>query len=193
MSQSSLLFIVIIIKCEFLRFVKRKYKVMKWFNNFHNVKHLLITLAAIIAVGSLYVSNSLVSDLKKEELNKMQVWAEAMRSLNNADETTDLNLVLAVLNGNNTIPVVVLDSKGAINTFRNIDIPEKFVESDIADFTSTKRFGLEIRKRMEAIEFKLNFFEHELFEDLDILLKGDEYDEEEDFEEQQSGCCIDLF
>ena len=33
--------------------------------------------------------------------------------------------MLAVLNGNNTIPVVVLDSKGAINTFRNIDIPEK--------------------------------------------------------------------
>ena len=96
---------------------------MKWFNNFHNVKYLLITFAAVIAVGSLYVSNSLVSDLKNEEQNKMQVWAEAMRSLNSADETTDLNLVLTVLNGNNTIPVVVLDSKGAINTHRNIEIP----------------------------------------------------------------------
>ncbi|MBR5475396.1 MAG: HAMP domain-containing histidine kinase [Bacteroidaceae bacterium] len=98
---------------------------MKWFNNFHNVKYLLIVFAALIATGGLYISNSLVSDLKEEEMTKMCVWAEAMRSLNNADETTDLNLVLAVLNGNNTIPVVVLDSKGAINTFRNIDIPEK--------------------------------------------------------------------
>lgn len=98
---------------------------MKWFNNFNNIKYLLIALAAFIAAGSLYISNRLVDDLKEEEMTKMCVWAEAMRSLNNADETTDLNLVLAVLNGNNTIPVVVLDSKGAINTFRNIDIPEK--------------------------------------------------------------------
>ena len=39
----------------------------------------------------------------------MEVWAEAMRSLNSADENTDLNLVLKVINGNNTIPVIVLD------------------------------------------------------------------------------------
>ncbi len=97
---------------------------MQWTNSFRRVKLILIILAAVIAAGSLYISHKLVTNLKSEELNKMQVWAEAMRSLNNADETTDLNLVLAVLNGNNTIPVVVLDSKGAINTFRNIDISE---------------------------------------------------------------------
>lgn len=97
---------------------------MNWFSNFKNVKYLLIVVAAIIAAGSLFISNSLVADLKNEELNKMRVWAEAMRSLNSADETTDLNLVLAVLNGNNTIPVVVIDSKGAINSHRNIDIQE---------------------------------------------------------------------
>ena len=52
----------------------------------------------------------------------MAVWAEAMRSLNNADENTDLNLVLKVINENNTIPVVVLDSKGQAQLFRNIDV-----------------------------------------------------------------------
>ena len=67
-----------------------------------------------------------------------------------------------------------------ILTARDIDIPEKFVESDIAAFSRTKRFGVETRKRMEAIEFKLNFFGHEIFEDVDVLLKGDEYDEEEE-------------
>lgn len=97
---------------------------MQWYKSFKNVKYLLILIAAIIAVGSLYVSNSLTSELKKEELNKMQVWAEAMRSLNSADENSDLNLVLAVLSGNDIIPVVVLDSNGAINNHRNIVIPE---------------------------------------------------------------------
>ena len=51
----------------------------------------------------------------------MEVWAEAMRSLNNADETTDLNLVLQVIDGNNTIPVIVSDDAGDIQTSRNID------------------------------------------------------------------------
>ena len=97
---------------------------MQWFKNFNNVKYLLIAVAAVIAAASLYVSHALTSDLKEEELNKMQVWAEAMRSLNSADEDTDLNLVLAVLSGKDIIPVVVLDSKGAINNHRNIEIPE---------------------------------------------------------------------
>lgn len=55
----------------------------------------------------------------------MEVWAEAMRSLSHADETTDLNLVLKVINGNNFIPVVVLDERGAITTYRNLQIDEE--------------------------------------------------------------------
>lgn len=65
-------------------------------------------------------------------------------------------------------------------TARDIDIPEKFVESDIADFSKSKRFETENKKRMEAIEFKLNFFSHEIFEDVETLLRGDEYDEVEE-------------
>lgn len=65
-------------------------------------------------------------------------------------------------------------------TARDIDIPEKFVESDIADFSKSKRFETENKKRMEAIEFKLNFFSHEIFEDVETLLRGDVYDEEEE-------------
>nr|MBP7985231.1 HAMP domain-containing histidine kinase [Bacteroidaceae bacterium] len=64
----------------------------------------------------------LVKDLAIEEHNKMEVWAEAMRTLNKADENTDLNLVLKVINGNNTIPVIVVDPSGTVQTFRNIKI-----------------------------------------------------------------------
>ena len=52
----------------------------------------------------------------------MQVWAEAMKSLSAADENTDLSLVLKVLDENHTIPVVVLDSDGAVTEYRNIEI-----------------------------------------------------------------------
>jgi two-component sensor histidine kinase len=95
---------------------------MQWINRFRRIKIVLIACAAVIAAVSLFVSDRLVTNLKQEELRKMQVWAEAMRSLNSADENTDLNLVLTVLDGNNTIPVIVTDSKGAINNYRNISI-----------------------------------------------------------------------
>ena len=97
---------------------------MKWFSNFRNVKIVLLAVAAVIAAASLIISHSLVTDLKAEEEKKMNIWAEAMNSLNKADEKTDLGLVLAVLNGNTTIPVVVTNSSGAITQHRNIQIAQ---------------------------------------------------------------------
>ena len=52
----------------------------------------------------------------------MAIWTEAMRTFNNADENTDLNLVLTVITGNNTIPVIVLDDKGGIDSYSNMRI-----------------------------------------------------------------------
>jgi signal transduction histidine kinase len=95
---------------------------MQWINRIRQVKIVLVTLAVVLSVASLVVSHFLVHDLKIEEQRKMEIWAEAMRSLNNADETTDLALVWTVLNGNNTIPVVVLDSEGLVQDYRNMEV-----------------------------------------------------------------------
>lgn len=97
---------------------------MQWTDRIRQVKILLVIAAVVIAVVSLVVSNYLVRDLATEEHNKMEVWAEAMRALNMADENTDLNLVLKVINENNTIPVIVTDSKGMAQTFRNIRLDD---------------------------------------------------------------------
>ena len=98
---------------------------MIWTDRIRQVKIFLVVVAIFIAVTSLVVSHFLVRDLALEERNRMEVWAEAMRSLNNADENTDLNLVLKVINENNSIPVIVMDSKGNAQTFRNIDVAGK--------------------------------------------------------------------
>lgn len=50
----------------------------------------------------------------------MEVWAEALHALNHADENTDLSLVLDVMQGNTTIPVIVLNENGEIDDYRNI-------------------------------------------------------------------------
>ena len=95
---------------------------MQWTDRIRQVKIFLVLAAVVIAVTSLVISNIFVKDLAKEERNKMEVWAEAMRSLNMADETTDLGLVLKVMNENHTIPVIVLDSNGAPQICRNLEM-----------------------------------------------------------------------
>ncbi len=95
---------------------------MIWTDRIRQVKIFLVVAAVIIAIASLVVSHFLVRDLAEEEKNRMAVWAEAMRSLSNADENTDLNLVLKVINENNSIPVIVMDSQGNAQTFRNVKV-----------------------------------------------------------------------
>lgn len=78
--------------------------------------------AVIIAAASLVVSHYLVKDLAQEERRRMEIWAEAMHTLSLADENTDLNLVLKVIEENNTIPVIVTDAAGNVQTYRNVSI-----------------------------------------------------------------------
>ena len=105
---------------------------MQWTDRIRHVKIILVVAAVVIAVASLVVSNALVRELADEERNKMETWAEAMRALNTADENTDLNLVLKVINENHTIPVIVTDSDGNVQTFRNVKLKGETYEDSIA-------------------------------------------------------------
>ncbi len=95
---------------------------MQLINRMRQVKILLVIAAVVLSVASLVVSHFLVRDLELEEQRKMEIWAEAMRSFNNAGDETDLTLVWKVMNGNNTIPVVVLDSLDNVLDYRNLSI-----------------------------------------------------------------------
>ena len=95
---------------------------MRKFREFKRIRTVLIVVAIIIAVSSLFVSQSLVKDLSREEHSKMELFAQAYQSLSDADESTDLSLVLAVLSGNKTIPVIVVDENNDVKSFLNIEI-----------------------------------------------------------------------
>lgn len=105
---------------------------MQWTDRIRQVKIILVLAAIVIAVTSLIISNIFVKDLAKEERNKMEIWADAMRSFNMADETTDLGLVLKVMNDNNTIPVIVLDNKGQVQICRNVDVGNRSEMDSVA-------------------------------------------------------------
>lgn len=139
---------------------------MQWTDQIRRVKIFLVLAAVIIAVASLVVSHLLIRDLAKEEHNKMAVWAEAMRTLNNADENTDINLVLKVINGNNTIPVIVLDSNGDVQAYRNIDLKTCKTEADSVQ--RVEELGKEMLLERQVIRIALN-------EDADSISRSDDY------------------
>ncbi|HCE47883.1 MAG TPA: ATP-binding protein [Prevotellaceae bacterium] len=95
---------------------------MQWIDRSKQVKYVLMVVAVSIATISLVFSHYLVKTLEKDAKSKMVVWAEAMRSLNKADENTDLSLVLKVINNNDAIPVVVLNRKGNVLDYRNLKL-----------------------------------------------------------------------
>lgn len=125
---------------------------MQWTDRIRQVKIILVVAAIVIAVLSLWASNLLTKDLARQERAKMEVWAEAMRALSQADENTDLALVLKVINENNTIPVVVLDYQGNVTDYRNVKINAKNQE-DSLKYVSAMAKRLKSNKQIIKINF----------------------------------------
>ena len=83
-----------------------------------------IAIASIIALVSLFFTNRLVNQLANEERQKIEIWADATRLVAHAEGDADLTLIMNVLEGNTTIPVVMVDSQDHFITSRNILEPK---------------------------------------------------------------------
>lgn len=116
---------------------------MYFWDRFRTIKSLLVVVALLLALAIVVASHFLIKDLRTEESKRMAIWADAMRSLNSADEHTDLTLVLNVLNNNTTIPTIVRGREGDIQDFRNIDVPsqaeENYLKDKAAEFAANDR------------------------------------------------------
>ncbi len=128
------------------------FNMVQWTDKIRLVKIVLVVAAILIAVASLVASHFLTRDLSQEERNKMEVWAEAMRALNQADENTDMSLVLAVIDENNTIPVIVLDRDGQVQSYRNIRIKAKNAADSLRQ---TQQMGLRWKNSGQNIRIQL--------------------------------------
>lgn len=96
------------------------YKKRRW-------KQILFLSAIIIGIGSLLYTNTLVKQTSNEERAKVERWAEAIRLLVTHDNLgSDVNLFLnQILSTNTTIPIILVDDNGQINTDRNIKYQAK--------------------------------------------------------------------
>ncbi|MBD5349304.1 MAG: ATP-binding protein [Bacteroides sp.] len=87
-------------------------------------------LASVIVVGIfLYVSNSIVGDLSRQERSRMQIWADATKeiaSLATADaEISDsqMDFLLRIIETNDNIPVLLTNEVDSIIMQRNFSLP----------------------------------------------------------------------
>lgn len=82
-------------------------------------KGLLLFGALMIAFASLVYTNSLVKRLVKEESKKVELVAEATKKL--ISETGDITFYHDIILGNSTVPVILVDTKDNVITWRNLD------------------------------------------------------------------------
>jgi Signal transduction histidine kinase len=106
-------------------------------------KYVFFVVAAIIAVTSVWITNHLVDELKEEERKKIENWAEAIKAISSQpiDEEIDPdafnvynNLILNILYGNTTIPVIWTDDQRQVLGQNNLKDDSLFLQQKVKEF-----------------------------------------------------------
>lgn len=114
-------------------------------------KYIFLLTAIIIAIASVWVTNTLVNELKEEERKKIENWAEATRIISTqiVPDNSDPdflneydNFLLKLIQENTTIPVIMTDDSGAILENSNIKLPEqnsdRYLEEKVKEFAKKR-------------------------------------------------------
>ncbi|RCW31314.1 ATP-binding protein [Marinilabilia salmonicolor] len=89
-------------------------------------KFLLMTGALVIGGASLFYTNKLTSELRREETRKMELWAKANRQFTRPDiDEQSLELVFEIIQNNTTVPLIIADKVDTIYFHRNLELPDK--------------------------------------------------------------------
>jgi two-component sensor histidine kinase len=96
----------------------------KSYQSNQTLKIVFIVITIAIVLTSTFFTNRLTRKLSEEETKKIEIWAEATRELILADETTNINFLLNIIQGNTTIPVIMTDEKDNMLQYRNLKVPK---------------------------------------------------------------------
>ena len=91
----------------------RLYEQKKWW------KRALALIAVCIGVFSIWYTSKLVKQLANEEQKKIKLWANATQSMAKAEGNIDF--LLDIVTGNETIPIILTDNNDKIISYRNLD------------------------------------------------------------------------
>ena len=144
-------------------------------------RYVFIITAAIIAIASIWVANTLVNELKAEEHKKIKIWAESVALFSMQPEFEGLKKeeakafytynehLLEIIQGNTTIPVIITNDLGEIVDHRNNSNPET------SDTTYLKKQLTKFAKKYVPITITIpleggeNIYQYVYYDDSTVL------------------------
>ena len=84
------------------------------------IKIILLLLALLISIVTLFLSQRLVNKIAAEETKKMEIWADAEHILSDPDSEGDLGFHLKIIQSNTTIPAILVSETGRVIQHINV-------------------------------------------------------------------------
>lgn len=111
---------------------------------------ILLILAGFIGLSTIVITNRFVRQLSLEEKKKIDLWVAGIRELTNlSDNEKDFTFIFEVIQNNSTVPVLLIDDAGNVQSYRNID------KKEFKDSLSTARLIQKMKAEHEPIEINL--------------------------------------
>lgn len=140
----------------------------------------VFVVVSLLLVGTfIYVSDNLVTDLARQERDRMQIWADATKELTNMSDdgsSADVDFLFGIIESNNSIPVLLVDSEGEILLHRNFSLPEPIdslmpyeISPQNEAFLKKKLKSLRGGQNHIPIVIDENTLQHLYYEDSDVL------------------------
>jgi len=125
----------------------------------------LLLFAVVIGVGSLVYTENLVSRLKIEERENVELWAEATRLISLPEMNQNLEFLYSIIENNKTIPVILTDEADSIISAGN------FNKEKIDDRAFLNENLIKMKEKNEPIIINLpnNHFNRIYYKDSIIL------------------------
>jgi len=140
-------------------------KIMDFSNRKNITRWTLIAASFVIVLLILWNTYTFFQIFKDEERVKMEHWAEAQKTLKNADVNTDIELPLKIIQNAN-IPIILTENDSIINT-TNID------EEIVKNPSKLKILWLQLKNQNEpiSIEYVPGKFQYLYYGDSSLLNK----------------------
>ena len=138
---------------------------MQFSNRKNTTRWILIAASFVIITLILWNTYTFFQIFKNEERVKMEIWAEAQKTLKNVDENTDIELPLKIFQ-NASIPILLMENDTIINS-KNID------EEILKNKSESSKLLLKLKDQNEpiSIEYVPGKFIYLYYGDSDLLNK----------------------
>ncbi|SFB09582.1 Histidine kinase-, DNA gyrase B-, and HSP90-like ATPase [Flavobacterium swingsii] len=131
-------------------------KNMQFSNNKNTTRWVLILSSFLIIILILWNTYTFFQIFKNEERLKIELWAEAQKSINNATSDTDLDLAFNIITNNNTIPIILTNQKDSI--LQSINIDESIIKDSVKAKALLQSFkNANKRVEMEYVKGKFHY------------------------------------